>query len=140
MSELRKRLEEVRSRVKTSVERVKGQIPFLESKGFRGQLGDFKIGGGRIAGVTEDITKTAQEYVNSLKEGKITETLRVAPLRRRLEKRFPQLSKLPKIREIPPHEKVAGIPPTPMAPRVKEEALAKKKPEISDLSKRSAIF
>lgn len=143
MSELRKRLEEVRERVKTSVKRVKSQIPYLEDKGLMGQIGggDFKIGSGQISGVTEDVTKTAKEYVDALKEGKVIETLRFTPLRNRLEKRFPQLSKLPRIREAPPpKQKVAGLPPTPSAPKVREEALKKKKPEVREYAKRPAIF
>lgn len=141
MSELKKRLEEVRGKVMSSIERVRSQIPILgERGGLSGQMVSLSVGGGQIAGVTEDVTKTAQEYVEALKSGKLMETARVAPLRRRLERRFPQLAKLPKIREVPKAEQVAGLPPTPTAPKVKEEALRKKKPEVRSLAERPALF
>ncbi len=138
MSELRKRLEEVRSKVLSSVERVKGQIPIIgERKGMAGQI---NIGGGQIMGVAEDITKTVKDYVESMKSGKVVDVMRVAPFRKRLERRFPQLSKLPRIREVPLHERPAGVSLKPEAPKVKEEALAKKPPEMRETHERPALF
>jgi len=138
MSELKKRLEEVRSKVLSSVERVKGQIPILSER--RGMAGQISIGGGQIMGITEDITKTVKDYVDSMKSGKVMDVMRVAPLRRRLERRFPQLSKLPRVREVPPHEKPAGVSLTPEAPKVKEEALARKPPEVRKVGEKPALF
>lgn len=141
MSELKKRLEEVRGKVMSSIQKVRGQIPIIGERG--GMAGQINIGGGQIAGITADISDVAKEYINALRTGKLDEVTRVArftPLRNKLERRFPALSKLPRVREVPKSERVAGLPPVPQAPKVKEEALSRQPPEVKPPERRAAIY
>lgn len=113
---VRRRIEEVRERVKGAIERVTG-----------GRFSP-QIGGGKLSGIVSDIVDTVNEYVSAARAGKVTETMRVAPLRKALEKRIPAISKIPRIREtvsgIRTYEEIPPrIPPSaPPAPKVAPEA------------------
>ena len=117
--EVRRRLEQARSKVKETLERITG--------GAIGGKFSPQIAGGRVSEIAQDVVNAVNEYVSSVKSGTLAETMRRAPLRSALERRIPALSKLPKIRStvgkaVPlSHVPPTVSPTTPPAPKVVPE-------------------
>lgn len=135
-ADIMSKVEEVKGKIMSSLNQVRSKLPIGDGKFF----GQTALGAGKLSGLGQELIDAGKELVSSARTGNLAETARYTPIRNVLERRFPRLEKLPKIRGETPATKVAGIPSKPEAPVRKQEALAAKPKETLPRSERAALF